>query len=202
MTRPAFCTRGAKINKMRARERIKKTLLELLKTNSADQLAVKTLVMESHVSKQTLYNNFYGILDAVSEAVCNLVDEAAGDCFTHDTWMDGLLSILKMFEENREIMLHLWQSKWRYEVLNSVADHIYPVIVSGINDCGKKAGLNVNDNDKETMAGLYLDIFMGLVQRYMSERMAQDPERLVRIYESILEKDTSNGLKRISELYK
>ena len=53
---------------MNARGRIKRTIFELLKTTPADQLAVKTLVLEANISKQTLYNNFYGILDAACAA--------------------------------------------------------------------------------------------------------------------------------------
>ena len=62
---------------MRARDKIKLTIIEFLKENPADQLTIKTLLMEANVSKQSLYNNFYGIQDAVCESVCDLFDEAA-----------------------------------------------------------------------------------------------------------------------------
>ena len=143
---------------MRARDRIKQKLLELLKTTPADQLAVKTLVMEAHISKQTLYNNFYGIQDAVCELVCDLFDEASEEYFGQENWMTGMKESLKMLDDHKDVMMHLWNSKWRY------------------------------------------DILMGLIKRYMRERMEQDPEKLLTIYGAILEKDTSYGLRRISEL--
>ena len=93
--------------------------------------------------------------------------------------------------------MHLWNSKWRYDIFRAVADHVYPIIVNGINECEAKAGLTVSDEDKTIIAGLYQDIFMGLITRYMRERMEQNPEELLKIYGSILEKDTAYGLRRI-----
>jgi hypothetical protein len=43
---------------------------------------------------------------------------------------------------------------------------------------------------------------MGLLRRYMEQKMTQDPKQFVRIYGAVLDKDTSSGLKRISEMYK
>lgn len=186
---------------MRASGRIKLTLLELLKTAPADQLAVKTLVLEAHISKQTLYNNFDGLLDAVCEAVCDLFDEASEEYFGREKWMTGMKEALRMLDENKDIMMHLWNSSWRYDVLQAVADHVYPIIMNGINECEEQAGLSVTDEDKAIMAGLYQDIFMGLIRRYMCERMEQDPDELLKVYEAILEKDTEYGLRRISGMY-
>ena len=170
---------------MRARDRIKLTLLELLKTTPADQLAVKTLVMETHISKQTLYNNFYGIQDAVCELVCDLFDGASEEYFGQENWMTGMKESLKMLDDHKDVMMHLWNSKWRYDILIALADHVHPIIITGINTM---------------IAGLYQDIFMGLIKRYMRKGMEQDPEKLLTIYGAILEKDTSYGLRRISEL--
>lgn len=185
---------------MRARDRIKLTLLELLKTTPADQLAVKTLVMEAHISKQTLYNNFYGIQDAVCELVCDLFDEASEEYIGQENWMTGMKESLKMLDDHKDVMMHLWNSKWRYDILIALADHVLPIIINGINECEAQAGLTIPEEDKTMIAGLYQDIFMGLIKRYMRERMEQDPEKLLTIYGAILEKDTSYGLRRISEL--
>ena len=156
--------------------------------------------MEANVSKQYLYNNFYGILCVVCEAVCDLFDEAAGEHFGQENWMTGMKESLRMLEENKDIMMHLWNSKWRYDILNALAEHVYPIIMNGINECEAKNNLTVSDEDKAIIAGLYQDIFMGLIKRYMHERMEQDPEELLKIYGAILEKDTAYGLRRICGL--
>lgn len=186
---------------MNARGRIKKTLLKLLETTPADQLAVKTLIIEAKISKQTLYNNFYGILDAVCETVCDLFDEASEEYFGQENWMTGMKEAFRMLDEHKDSMMHLWNSKWRYDVLTALADHVYPIIMNGINECEAQAGLSVTDEDKAIIAGLYQDIFVGLIQRYMRERMEQDPDELLKIYGAILEKDTAYGLRRICGLY-
>ena len=187
---------------MRARERIKQTLLELLKESSADQLAVKTLCIEAKISKQTLYNNFYGIPDAIGEAICDIIDEKAGKYLAQSNWMTGMEKVLILFEENRDIVMHLWNSKWRNEAFEAISSHAYKIIARGIHECEVDSGIRVPRQDEAIMAGLYLDIFMGLLRRYMEQKMTQDPKQLVRIYGAVLDKDTSYGLKRISEMHK
>jgi hypothetical protein len=187
---------------MRARDKIKLTIIKLLKDNPADQLTIKTLLMEANVSKQSLYNNFYGILDAVCETVCDLFDEAAGEYFGQEDWMTGLKETLRMLNERRDVMMHLWNSKWRYDILNALSDHVYPIILNGLDECEERSGITVTDEDKRVVAGLYQDIVMGLLMRYMHERMEHNPEDLIAVYEAILEKDTAYGLKRISSLRK
>lgn len=183
---------------MRARDKIKLTLLELLEDNPADKLAVKTLISEAGISKQTLYNNYYGILDAVCEMMCDLIDEAAGSRFGYQSWLTDIQNILIMFHERKNIMMHLWNSKWRYDILIAISDHVMPIIMNGLSECEEKTGVCVTDGEKEVMAGLYLDIFNGLLMRFMRERMTQDPEQVVKVYSAILEKDTSYGLMRLS----
>jgi len=187
---------------MRARDKIKRTIIKLLKENPADQLTIKTLLMEANVSKQSLYNNFYGIQDAVCESVCDLFDEAAEEYFGQEDWMTGMKEVLRMLNERRDIMMHLWNSKWRYEILNALSDHVYPIILNGLDECEERTGITVSHEDKKVVAGLYQDIVMGLFMRYMRDRMEQDPEDLIGVYEAILEKDTSHGFSRISAIRK
>ena len=187
---------------MRARDKIKRTIIKLLKENPADQLTIKTLLMEANVSKQSLYNNFYGIQDAVCESVCDLFDEAAEEYFGQEDWMTGMKEVLRMLNERRDIMMHLWNSKWRYEILNALSDHVYPIILNGLDECEERTGITVSHEDKKVVAGLYQDIVMGLFMRYMRDRMEQGPEDLIGVYEAILEKDTSHGFSRISALRK
>jgi hypothetical protein len=187
---------------MRARERIKKTFIELLKDNSADMLAVKTLCIEANISKQTLYNNFYGIPDAIGEAICDIIDEKAGRYFGQNKWMTGMEIILILFDENKDVVMHLWNSKLKDEAFDAISSHAYMIIARGIHECEVESGIRVPRQDEAIMAGLYLDIFMGLLRRYMEQKMTQDPKQLVRGYGAVLEKDTSFGLKRISEKYK
>ena len=187
---------------MRARDKIKLTIIEFLKENPADQLTIKTLLMEANVSKQSLYNNFYGIQDAVCESVCDLFDEAAEEYFGQEDWMTGMKEVLRMLNERRDIMMHLWNSKWRYEILNALSDHVYPIILNGLDECEERTGITISHKDKKVVAGLYQDIVMGLFMRYMRDRMEQDPEDLIGVYEAILEKDTSHGFSRISDIRK
>ncbi len=51
----------------KTKEKIKKTLLRLLEDHSADQLTVKMVCSEAGISKQTLYNHYLNLMDALED---------------------------------------------------------------------------------------------------------------------------------------
>ena len=53
---------------MTTKERIKTELLKLLDRYSADDLTLKLFCAESGISKQTLYNHYYCLMDAIEAA--------------------------------------------------------------------------------------------------------------------------------------
>ena len=208
----------------RARDKIKAAVYRLIESSPADQLAVKSVVLEADISKQTLYNNYYGLIDVINELVCGLIDEAAGGYDDPAKWMDCMLNILKMVDKHKSFMLHLYNSKYRMDTLLAIADHVYPIILAGIEHEASKEGFRilteeaddmrgtlpgigypvpvVRRGDLEILAALYLDILMGLIKRPLRENYPQNAEHRLKIYRAVLEQNLSNGLAKLKELYK
>ena len=184
---------------MTAKTKIKKTLLRLLETYPADELTVKMVCLEAQVSKQSLYNNYYGILAAVEDVIEDLIYEAARDFRNTEDWFAGILSVLRMFGERRSVINHLYNSKYQKDMLNAITICISPIIEGGIVDLADTYGVDVSDTDKSIISGLYTDVFIGLITRYLNNRMSEDPVYLVYIYKTILANSTAEAMAKIKQ---
>ena len=179
------------------KDKIKHKLTELLKTTPADQISVKAVVMETNISKQTFYNNFECLPDAFGCLVCNMIDAAStsDDPFAHEDWMSWAEEVLRSFVKNRDILLNLWDSKWRNEITLIISDHIYSMIISAISKREMEAHHTVSDEEIAVTAGAYQDVFIGLLRRYISESMEKDPEALIDVYRAFLKMDTGGSIR-------
>lgn len=185
---------------MASKEKIKTTLIELLEKYSADHLTVKMVCMEAKISKQTLYNNYYGILEAVEDVIGDFIEEAMKDFHRTSNWFDGIRSVLRMLSDRKAVVMHLYDSRYRQDVLAAISGSIRPVIENGIRECARDAKVEVDDHDQTIMADMYIDVFMGLISRYLDNRMTDDPDRLVYVYETMMTNRTIETLNSINEL--
>ena len=180
---------------MRAKDKIKHKMIELLKTTPADQISVKAVVMETNISKQTFYNNFACLTDAFGCLVCDMIDEALENSFNLGDWMSVAEEVLRSFTNNRDILMNLWDSKWRNDITRIIADHIYPVIISDINSREMETNHQAGDEGTVMIAGICQDIFIGLIKRYMSGDMEKDPGALINVYRAFLKMDTGGSIR-------
>ena len=102
------------------KDRIKATILRLLEQMPADDLSVKMVVSEAKVSKQTLYNNYYGLLGAIEDMIQDLMTEAAEKSAGEDNWAEQIRAIMHMFAERKDVFIHLYFSKYRDDLMNLI----------------------------------------------------------------------------------
>ena len=183
------------------RDKIRNTILKLLDAHSADELSVKMVCADAGISKQTLYNNYYGILGAIEEAVGELLEEAtAGYTDNHD-WIPGLRSILYMIASRKNLFNHLYNSKYREDLLKIIYINLGPIVAAGVVDCAEKTDSEIDERTEKILTGFYMDICMGIIGRFIHDKMSENPEKLVQIYNTILEDhDTKSVLKNLSAL--
>ena len=186
---------------MLAKDKIKTTLLRLLETHPADGLTVKMVCMEAQVSKQSLYNNYYGIV-ATEDVIEDLISEATRDFCSTENWFTGILSVLRLFSERRSVINHLYNSKYQKDMLKAITRYISPIIEAGILDRANTCGVDISDEDKSIMTGLYTDVLIGLITRYLNNKMSEDPAYLVYIYSTILADSTAEAMAKIKQSVK
>ena len=158
------------------KENIKTTILALLEKYSADDLTVKMVCMECGISKQTLYNHFRCIMDAVEEAYADRFYSAVTDCDTYVDWVEGFRCTLYMLHSNKSISLHLYNSSHRDEFICMIRKYGTILVKRGIEDCSRDMGIEIKSKDREFMLEFYMYVFMGIVENYLQNKMREDPE--------------------------
>ena len=95
---------------MTTKESIKNTLLRLLEDHSADQLTVKMVCSEAGISKQTLYNHYFSLMDALEDAFIGEIAKEMENCSTYDSWVQGFRVFLNFLYSRKKVILHIYFS--------------------------------------------------------------------------------------------
>lgn len=184
---------------MLARDRIKETLVELLEKHTVEELSVKMLCSEANVSKQTLYNNFYGILEVIKSIFVDYVTNAADGFQSNHDWLAGVQRILETLTARREFVMHVYNSKYRYEMLRAMGNTVAPILEDGIREVESRLdGESFDPDSVQLLKELYMDIFMGITSRFIADGMTRDPRQIARVYDLLMSKHTANALIMIS----
>ena len=175
----------------------------MLESQNADDLSVKSVCAEAGISKQTLYNNYYGILGAIEELVSDMMEEATAEYTDNHDWLDGLYAILRMLAERKNVFVHLYYSKYRDDMLKAIYMTLGPIVATGVQDCAAKSESDLNEYCEKIVVGFYMDIFMGVVGRFIHKKMTDDPKNVAEIYKTMLmDHDTKKMLRDLSEVVK
>lgn len=160
---------------MNTKDVIKKAILRLLDQYSADDLSVKMVCYEAKISKQTLYNHYYCVMDAVEDAYRDAFNDAVSDCTAGTSWISGFLCVLRMLTENRSVVLHLYNSSHKDEFARMIYKYASGLVDQAIEEYSRNIGLEIDDRDRAFMLEFYMYVFMGITEKYIQGKMHEDP---------------------------
>jgi len=149
-----------------------------LKERSLDRITVSMVCAEAGVSRQTLYNHYYSLIDVLKDLLIEKLSLVVADNNTYLTWERGFESVLICLEQNRELIRHVYRSSYRDDLLSMIEQFGGSLIDRGIADCAKDMQINVDSQDQEFMLRLYLSAFMGVIDYWLSQDMQSSPAYL------------------------
>ena len=187
---------------MTTKDVIKDTLLRLLENYSCDDLTVKMVCKEAGISRQTLYNHYYCLMDALEEAYKNDFESTLENCDTYCNWLEGFRCFLVFLQDWRKTILHIYHSSHRNELMSIIRKNGELLVRKGINDCATDIGIEVAEKDQEFMLRFYMNVFMGIVENYISDRMAESLEYIVSRCDAMMRYHIHSTLKNIDLLKK
>lgn len=187
---------------MDTKELIRNTLVRLLEDYSFDDLSVKMFCKEAGISKQTLYNHYYSILDALEDSYRIEFTRELEDCNTYDNWVEGFRRFLIFLRKKKKVILHLYFSSHRDELMNMIRKHGEYLILKGIEDCSEDIDVTVADNDRTFMLHFYMNVFMGVIRDYLDGRMSEDPDFIAGRCDALLRHHIRRSLRNIHDLEK
>lgn len=184
------------------KERIKKTLYDMLRTSSADDIKVVEFCDEAGISKQTLYNNYYGLVGVMEELVMDMMEKAAAEYEGTGNWRGQTRAIMQMLVENRDVFLHIYNSKFREDLLATVDKRVAPIVRSCVDKYIAEADVELDAFDRRIINAFYMDIYMGVARRFMRNRMADAPDYVISRYGALLKNHGIRSVILFDELNK
>ncbi len=186
---------------MNSKELIKSTLMSLLERYNGDDITVKMVCLEGNFSKPTLYNHYSCLMGALDDAYQSDFRKALINSDTYENWVEGFYNTLEFLKERRKIMIHLYRSSRREDLMNMIRRHGEALVLQGITECAEDKGFVVSEKDKAFMLDFYMSVFMGIVDKFIREGLVDDPRYIADMCNIMMHHHIRNTLRKLQTVY-
>ena len=182
---------------MSTKDRIREAVNSLLHTYSADDLSVKMVCAEADISKQTLYNNYYGIYGVIEEIVLEMLEQMASEYPGAENAREQLRAQIRMMISERVFFTHIFCSKYREELMRAIQARVEPQLYSRVVWYAGKAGVSLTERELSTVAAFFTDMFINGLRRFADMRFEDDPDEAVTLISSLVRGQMKTAVMRL-----
>ena len=185
-----------------SKSKMKKTLFRLLKKLPADRISIRLFCEEAGVSRQTLYNNYYGIVAVMEELIGEMMEEAAGEYKSTIDWAAQVRAVMQMFIDNSDVIMHIYNSRYREDFFAVINSHVEPLVRRYVENCAAEQNIELDSFDKRILVAFYMDLYVGVTRRFIRNKLMDDPDYVVSRYTALLKGHATEAVKKFDELRK
>ena len=185
-----------------SKSKMKKTLFRLLKKLPADRISIRLFCEEAGVSRQTLYNNYYGIVAVMEELIGEIIEEAAGEYKSTIDWAAQVRAVMQMFIDNSDVIMHIYNSRYREDFFAVINSHVEPLVRRYVENCAAEQNIELDSFDKRILVAFYMDLYVGVTRRFIRNKLVDDPDHVVSRYTAVLKGHATEAVKKFDELRK
>ena len=180
-------------------EIICKALEELLQSSSMDKITVRMVCEKAGISRQALYNHYYSLIAVLEDMITRQMKQALGEQNVNLTWESGFERILSCMREHKVMLLHVYRSKSRNELLGIFERYDSTVVSHAIAQCASDMAINVSDQDLVYIMRMYVYVFIGVINRWMEYDMHLTPAYIASRCNAVMALSIRNALQRLSD---
>lgn len=180
-------------------EIICKALEELLQSSSMDKITVRMVCEKAGISRQALYNHYYSLIAVLEDMITRQMKQALGEQNANLTWESGFERILSCMREHKMMLLHVYRSKSRNELLGIFERYGSTVVSHAIAQCASDMAINVSDQDLVYIMRMYVYVFIGVINRWMEYDMHLTPAYIASRCNAVMALSLRNALQRLSD---
>lgn len=180
-------------------EIICKALEELLQSSSMDKITVRMVCEKAGISRQALYNHYYSLIAVLEDMITRQMKQALGEQNASLTWESGFERILSCMREHKGMLLHVYRSKSRNELLGIFERYGSTVVSHAIAQCASDMAINVSDQDLVYIMRMYVYVFIGVINRWMEYDMHLTPAYIASRCNAVMALSIRNALQRLSD---
>ena len=180
-------------------EIICKALEELLQSSSMDKITVRMVCEKAGLSRQALYNHYYSLIAVLEDMITRQMKQALGEQNANLTWESGFERILSCMREHKMMLLHVYRSKSRNELLGIFERYGSTVVSHSIAQCASDMAINVSDQDLVYIMRMYVYVFIGVINRWMEYDMHLTPAYIASRCNAVMALSIRNALQKLSD---
>lgn len=180
-------------------EIICKALEELLQSSSMDKITVRIVCEKAGISRQALYNHYYSLIAVLEDMITRQMKQALGEQNVNLTWESGFERILSCMREHKMMLLHVYRSKSRNELLGIFERYGSTVVSHAIAQCASDMAINVSDQDLVYIMRMYVYVFIGVINRWMEYDMHLTPAYIASRCNAVMALSIRNAFQRLSD---
>ena len=180
-------------------EIICKALEELLQSSSMDKITVRMVCEKAGLSRQALYNHYYSLIAVLEDMITRQMKQALGEQNANLTWESGFERILSCMREHKMMLLHVYRSKSRNELLGIFERYGSTVVSHAIAQCASDMAINVSDQDLVYIMRMYVYVFIGVINRWMEYDMHLTPAYIASRCNAVMALSIRNALQKLSD---
>ena len=180
-------------------EIICKALEELLQSSSMDKITVRMVCEKAGLSRQALYNHYYSLIAVLEDMITRQMKQALGEQNANLTWESGCERILSCMREHKMMLLHVYRSKSRNELLGIFERYGSTVVSHAIAQCASDMAINVSDQDLVYIMRMYVYVFIGVINRWMEYDMHLTPAYIASRCNAVMALSIRNALQKLSD---
>ena len=180
-------------------EIICKALEELLQSSSMDKITVRMVCEKAGISRQALYNHYYTLIAVLEDMITRQMKQALGEQNVNLTWESGFERILSCMREHKVMLLYVYRSKSRNELLGIFERYGSTVVSHAIAQCASDMAINVSDQDLVYIMRMYVYVFIGVINRWMEYDMHLTPAYIASRCNAVMALSIRNALQRLSD---
>lgn len=135
----------------------------------------------------------------MEDIITRQMKQALGEQNVNLTWESGFERILSCMREHKVMLLHVYRSKSRNELLGIFERYGSTVVSHAIAQCASDMAINVSDQDLVYIMRMYVYVFIGVINRWMEYDMHLTPAYIASRCNAVMALSIRNALQRLSD---
>ncbi len=180
---------------------IEEALLRLLKENNMDRISVSMVCEECNVSRQTLYYHYDSLIDVFTGWAGRSILSEIEENDNYKSWADGFLLMLQFYRKYKDEFLNVFRSGYRKELESETWSMGTELIGRAVDEISADYSIPLIPGDRKFMVNFYMDVFSGILKRYFSNDMEDDPEYIVSRCRVMMDLSIEKTERELQKLY-
>lgn len=172
------------------------SFVKLLNERPFDKIAVKDIVEDCGVNRNTFYyyyRDIYALLEDVFETEAADIIDAN---LTYSSWQEGLIHSTRFALENKRAIYHIYNSLNREALERYLYRVTEDMMIRFVRQ--QAEGLSVSEEDVRLVTLFYKHAVLGIVQEWLQNGMKEEPEPVIHRLGKLLDGNIRTIFERVS----